>query len=194
MKTPLKALIPKRKRNFSSVTPDMALARKAAARCVVLLKNEGNLLPLKKGAKLGLAGPFADSLSVLGGWSITASAGNSTLLRGLQLHGAEVKTAMTEELKPMQMGFFDVSDQTAELENLADCDIVHCRRRRTPGRHRRIRQPDHPPPLPQPGKDAGKAPRYGQEGCRRPLQRPPAGDQAGSALLRRGGPGLVPRQ
>ena len=68
--------------------------------------------------------PLPDSLSVLGGWSITASAGNSTLLRGLQLHGAEVKTAMTEELKPMQMGFFDVSDQTAELDSLSDCDIV----------------------------------------------------------------------
>ncbi len=121
---PFKGADPEKEKELHQCAAHMALAREISARCVVLLKNEGKILPLKKGAKVGLAGPFANSLSVLGGWSIIAASGSTTLLQGLTEHGAEVKMAMTEELKPMQMGFFDVSDQTAELETLADCDVV----------------------------------------------------------------------
>lgn len=37
-----------------------AMAKKAAQECVVLLKNEGNILPLKKGTKVAVIGDFAD--------------------------------------------------------------------------------------------------------------------------------------
>ncbi len=99
-------------------------ARRIAVRCAVLLKNENHALPLKKDAKVGLAGPFAESAGVLGGWAFAPSNSSASLLNGLKACGIEPVLAMTEELKPMQRGFFDVSDQTAELSKLADCDVV----------------------------------------------------------------------
>ena len=49
-----------------------AFARKAAAASFVLLKNENNILPLKKDAKIALVGPLADSRrNMLGTWSVS---------------------------------------------------------------------------------------------------------------------------
>ncbi len=50
----------------------LALARESARRSIVLLKNEGNLLPLPKtGRKVALVGPFASGTrDLLGAWSL----------------------------------------------------------------------------------------------------------------------------
>jgi beta-glucosidase len=50
----------------------LALARESARRSVVLLKNEGDLLPLRKaGQKIALIGPFASGThDLLGAWSL----------------------------------------------------------------------------------------------------------------------------
>ena len=49
-----------------------AVARKAAAESQVLLKNTGNLLPLKKNAKIYVAGSVADNVgNQTGGWTLT---------------------------------------------------------------------------------------------------------------------------
>jgi beta-glucosidase len=49
-----------------------ALAREAAAKSLVLLKNEGAVLPLKPGLKVLVAGPGADDMAMqAGGWTIT---------------------------------------------------------------------------------------------------------------------------
>lgn len=70
-----------------------ALARKAAAASVVLLKNERELLPLRKDVRLLVTGPNANSLRTLnGGWSYTwqgekteqYAAGARTILQALQ--------------------------------------------------------------------------------------------------------------
>lgn len=46
-------------------------AREIARKCIVLLKNESNLLPLKKGQKIALIGPLAKSEDdMLGGWAV----------------------------------------------------------------------------------------------------------------------------
>lgn len=56
-------------------------ARKAARECQVLLKNEGNLLPLKKSSKVALVGPLGDrAQDMLGCWS-----GNSEIVRPISL-------------------------------------------------------------------------------------------------------------
>ncbi|MFD7287429.1 glycoside hydrolase family 3 N-terminal domain-containing protein [Streptomyces sp. NPDC059863] len=47
-----------------------AAARETAARCVVLLKNEGETLPLSRGlSSVAVVGPFADSTDLHGTWS-----------------------------------------------------------------------------------------------------------------------------
>lgn len=55
-------------------TPEhKAIARKITAETFVLLKNEGNLLPLQKKGKIALVGPLADTRSNMSGtWSVAA--------------------------------------------------------------------------------------------------------------------------
>ncbi|WP_225899673.1 glycoside hydrolase family 3 protein [Croceicoccus gelatinilyticus] len=50
----------------------LAVAREAVAKSLVLLKNEGSVLPIKPGAKVLVAGPAADSMAIQsGGWTIS---------------------------------------------------------------------------------------------------------------------------
>lgn len=50
----------------------LALAREAVAKSLVLLKNEGSVLPVRPGARVLIAGPGADSMAMqAGGWTIS---------------------------------------------------------------------------------------------------------------------------
>ena len=50
----------------------LALAREAVAKSLVLLKNEGGVLPLKSGARVLITGPGADDMAMqAGGWTVT---------------------------------------------------------------------------------------------------------------------------
>ncbi len=50
----------------------LALAREAASKSLVLLKNEGSLLPLRAGSKVLITGAGADNMAMqAGGWTIT---------------------------------------------------------------------------------------------------------------------------
>jgi len=61
-------------------------ARQIAADCFVLLKNQGNVLPLKKGGTIALVGPLADNKENMPGtWSVAADFEKSiSLLQGLK--------------------------------------------------------------------------------------------------------------
>ena len=58
-----------------------AVARKIASESLVLLKNEGNVLPLAKKGTIAVVGPLADSRSNMPGtWSVAAVLKNATSL------------------------------------------------------------------------------------------------------------------
>ena len=69
---PYRSLDPAREADQSHLAEHDALARDAARRSVVLLKNEGELLPLKKrGQKIALIGPFVqDRDNIEGCWTL----------------------------------------------------------------------------------------------------------------------------
>jgi beta-glucosidase len=57
----------------------LALAREAVAKSLVLLKNNGSVLPIRPGAKVLVTGPGADSMAMqAGGWTITWQGGDTT--------------------------------------------------------------------------------------------------------------------
>lgn len=64
----------------------LAFARRIAQECQVLLKNDGNVLPLKKNAHIALVGPFANVASEMqGAWAMSSKADQCvTILQGVE--------------------------------------------------------------------------------------------------------------
>lgn len=90
-----------------------AMAEKAAEECVVLLKNEDNILPLKQGTKIAVIGDFADKPRYQGAGS---SIVNSTKLdRPLDVWKAEKSV----EFAGYEQGFIRNGKMSEELERKA---------------------------------------------------------------------------
>jgi beta-glucosidase len=87
--------------NYSFGTPEhRAVARQAVRESLVLLKNENRILPLKKSARINVAGKSADDMgNQCGGWTITWQGkssdtlpGGTTILGALHRAGATITT------------------------------------------------------------------------------------------------------
>ena len=68
-----KSIAPQKDRPFDA-DAHHALARKAAGASIVLLKNEGSLLPLEKGTRVAVIGEFAQSARYQGAGSSVVNA------------------------------------------------------------------------------------------------------------------------
>ena len=89
---PYKYCDPKRSAEILGADEHVREARRIAQECQVLLKNEGNLLPLKKNSKLAVIGPMANnSWDMLGSWS-----GSSKKVQAVSLYDG-LKAAMGGE-------------------------------------------------------------------------------------------------
>jgi beta-glucosidase len=84
---PYRSLDPEKEKTRIRMPATVALAREAARRSVVLLKNDGGLLPLpRQGRRIALIGPFgADARNVTGPWAMWADhAHGVSLAQGLR--------------------------------------------------------------------------------------------------------------
>ncbi|WP_440132837.1 beta-glucosidase BglX [Chitinophaga sancti] len=116
------------------LTPESrATAREIGARSIVLLKNQDELLPLKKAAKIALIGPLADSKrDMIGNWSAAGDYTKSvTLLEGIKqklggagnvtyLRGAHYTSDTTLLKRALQKAVLTAEDTANSAGMLAD--------------------------------------------------------------------------
>jgi beta-glucosidase len=103
---PYRSLDPTREASEIGTPEHRALAREAARKSIVLLRNERNVLPLSKSARIALIGPFGDDRkNLFGPWTLFGKDEESiTLKQGLAnagatsvtvVQGSNVETAMS---------------------------------------------------------------------------------------------------
>ena len=93
---PYRSLDPSRAEREVGTPAHRALAREAARQSIVLLRNEDNVLPLKKSARIALIGPLGDDKNHLfGPWTIFGKQSESvTVKEGLAHAGVENVTVV----------------------------------------------------------------------------------------------------
>ena len=99
---PYRSVSQKAERTSVSTPAMLQLSREAGARSIVLLKNDGNLLPLKKNpGRIAVIGPFAeDRKNVVGTWAFMADEKlNVSIAQGLRARGLTVTTAPGSEIE-----------------------------------------------------------------------------------------------
>ncbi|UIJ47329.1 glycoside hydrolase family 3 C-terminal domain-containing protein [Sphingomonas cannabina] len=76
---PFRRLDPKREKARSRTRANLAVARDAARKSIVMLRNEGELLPLRKsGQRIALIGPFAEGKhDLVGPWNVYGDNGQA---------------------------------------------------------------------------------------------------------------------
>ncbi len=99
---PYRSVSQKAERTSVSTPAMLKLSREAGARSIVLLRNDGNLLPLKKNpGRIAVIGPFAeDRKNVVGTWAFMADEKlNVSIAQGLRARGLTVTTAQGSEIE-----------------------------------------------------------------------------------------------
>lgn len=99
---PYRSVSQKAERTSVSTPAMLKLSREAGARSIVLLKNDGNLLPLKKNpGRIAVVGPFAeDRKNVVGTWAFMADEKlNVSIAQGLRARGLTVTTEPGSEIE-----------------------------------------------------------------------------------------------
>ena len=108
---PYRSVSQKAERTSVSTPAMLKLSREAGARSIVLLKNEGNVLPLAKTAKIALVGPFAEDVeNVVGTWAFMSDAKlNVSVAAGLRNRKANVTVVKGSEVEAAIPGGIDAA-------------------------------------------------------------------------------------
>lgn len=78
---PFRRIDLKREKARSRTKPAIDLAREAGRKSIVMIKNDGDLLPLKKSGKIAIIGPFADEQrDLVGPWVVYGDNANAASL------------------------------------------------------------------------------------------------------------------
>jgi len=112
----------------SILTPEhLTAAREIAARSVVLLKNQGNVLPLSKTLKsIAVVGPLADSkIDVIGSWTGDGKAEDAvTLLAGIKTKVSPQTMVLYAKGSDINGDSTEGFDQAVRIANQAELVIV----------------------------------------------------------------------
>ena len=112
----------------SILTPEhLMAAREIAARSVVLLKNQGNVLPLSKTLKsIAVVGPLADSkIDVIGSWTGDGKAEDAvTLLAGIKTKVSPQTMVLYAKGSDINSDSTEGFDQAVRIANQAEVVIV----------------------------------------------------------------------
>ncbi len=98
---PYRSIDARAERRSVSTPAMLALSREVGARSIVLLKNEGGLLPLKPSARVALIGPFGeDRDNVVGTWAFMSDETlNVSIRQGLEAQGFRVTSVKGSEVE-----------------------------------------------------------------------------------------------
>lgn len=125
---------PEKAASVTLTSENRALARKAASKCAVLLKNEG-ILPLSNNVKkIAIIGPFADNKQILGAWSCNGVNGESvTVYEGLKAALPNAEITVTQGCECIihntdRSGFDDAIKAASEADVVILClgEAQHC--------------------------------------------------------------------
>ncbi len=100
---PFRGYNPEREKRDVLSASNLQTAREAARKSIVMVKNEGSVLPLKKGSRIALIGPFADDQrEMFSMWSFRGEESRVvTILEGIREQNPDVKhvkgTQLTDE-------------------------------------------------------------------------------------------------
>ncbi len=117
---PYRSISRQAERTSVSTPAMLKLSREAGARSIVLLKNEGNVLPLAKTAKIALVGPFAEDIeNVVGTWAFMADQKlNVSIATGLRNRKANVTVAKGSEVEAAIPGGIDAAVAAARAADV----------------------------------------------------------------------------
>ena len=118
---PFRRIDPKRELARSRQPAAIALAREAGRKSIVMLRNEGNVLPLAKSAKVALIGPFASGQhDLIGGWCVYGDDEQAVdLATGMRNAGGQVTVVEGADIEaPIEGGI------AAAVAAARDADVV----------------------------------------------------------------------
>lgn len=122
---PFRRIDVKREAARSRLPATIALAREAGRKSIVMLKNDGDVLPLSKSARVALVGPFAAGQhDLIGGWCVYGDDGQAVdLATGMRNAGGNVVIAEGCEIEKAIPGGIEAAVAAAKSADVVVLSI-----------------------------------------------------------------------